>query len=278
MKRGLDIFNRIIGLILAVVLGLTILTNSVSATSETKKIRVGFFAFEGYHMVDDNGNRSGYGYDLLQHMAGYTNWEFEYVGYDKSWSEMQQMLANGQIDILTSAQKTAARLEKFDFSDESIGTSSAILTVKAGNQTYLLKDYTNWSGMRIGLLEGNSRNRNLEEFAAEKGFTYTPVYFTNTEDLIAALQAEETIDAAVTSNLRAVENESVLAKFAPSPFYIMVKKGNTELLDEINQTLELLYTNHADVISELMEKYYTPKSGDEIAFTADERQFLNCIS
>ena len=274
MRRSFLCIKKVIAVAVASVLMLCSLSVSVSAELQHRTIKVGFFAFDGYHMIDDDGNRSGYGYDLLQHMAGYTNWQFEYVGYEKSWSEMQDMLENGEIDVLTSAQKTEERMERFDFSNESIGVSSAILTVKSGNNTYLLKDYVNWSGMRIGLLKGNSRNEDLAEFAEEKGFTYIPVYFNSTNELTAALQDSEIIDAAVTSNLRAVSNETILAKFAPSPFYIMVRKGNTELLAEINETLELLYANHPELQTELMEEYYTPKSGDEIAFTAEERQFI----
>lgn len=43
----------------------------------------------GYHMQDEDGNRSGYGYDTLRLMARYWNVDYEYIGYDKSWSEMQ---------------------------------------------------------------------------------------------------------------------------------------------------------------------------------------------
>ena len=102
-------------------------------------VRVGYFAFDGYHMQED-GVRSGYGYEILQHMAGYTNWKYEYVGYEKSWNEMQEMLERGEIDLLTSAQMTEERMERFDFSKESIGTSSAILSVKAGNKDFMMAD------------------------------------------------------------------------------------------------------------------------------------------
>lgn len=63
-------------------------------------IRVGFFAMDGYHMMDEEGNRSGYGYDFLRLMARYIDVDYEYVGYDKSWGEMQEMLENGEIDLL----------------------------------------------------------------------------------------------------------------------------------------------------------------------------------
>lgn len=96
-------------------------------------IRVGFFAFDGYHMMDENGERSGYGYDFLRLASRYLDVDFEYIGYDKSWDEIQDMLENGEIDILTSAQATSARQDDFDFS-KAIGTSSAMLTVKNTNR------------------------------------------------------------------------------------------------------------------------------------------------
>ena len=57
-------------------------------------------------MVDKDGNRSGYGYDLLQQLYVYANWTYEYVGYDKSWEDMLGMLESGEIDLLTSVYKT----------------------------------------------------------------------------------------------------------------------------------------------------------------------------
>lgn len=50
----------------------------VSKTSEN--IKVGFFKFEGYHDVDSDGHRSGYGYDFLQILAKYANFTYTYVG------------------------------------------------------------------------------------------------------------------------------------------------------------------------------------------------------
>ena len=36
-------------------------------------VRVGFFPFEGYYAVDASGERSGYGYELLQLIAQHAN-------------------------------------------------------------------------------------------------------------------------------------------------------------------------------------------------------------
>ena len=121
---------------LAILTAMLILTALLSfparaeeAESQHEHVRVGFFAMDGYHMMDEDGNRSGYGYDFLRLMARYWDADYEYIGYDKSWEDMQQMLLDGEIDMVTSASKTPDREELFDFS-RPIGTSNDILTIR----------------------------------------------------------------------------------------------------------------------------------------------------
>ena len=271
MKCG-NTLKGLAGLMLCLALSLGLVP--LSAEAEGREVRVGFFAFEGYHMQDGEGHRSGYGYDIVQYMAEYCDLEFSFQGYEASWSEAQDMLASGEIDMLTSAQMTEARLEHFDFSDRPIGTSSAILTVRAGSTAYISGDYSHWSGMRIGLIAGNSRNEDLAKFAVEHGFTYTGVIYEDVDAMLAALADGQEIDAALTSNLRRTEGEWILAEFAPSPFYVMVRKGNTALLEEINAALTGLYAAMPKVDALLMEKYYLA-DGRNIAFTAEEQALID---
>ena len=49
-------------------------------SSQHETVKVGFFAIDGYHVVDEEGNRSGYGYDFLRLMARYWDVDYEYVG------------------------------------------------------------------------------------------------------------------------------------------------------------------------------------------------------
>ena len=58
---------------LAILTAMLILTALLSfparaeeAESQHEHVRVGFFAMDGYHMMDEDGNRSGYGYDFLR--------------------------------------------------------------------------------------------------------------------------------------------------------------------------------------------------------------------
>ncbi len=195
---------------------------ATSGEDQRETIRVGFFAMDGYHMMDEEGNRSGYGYDFLQLVSRYINVDFDYIGYDKSWEEMQKMLEDGEIDLLTSARKTPEREEKFDYS-RPIGSNSAILTIRSDNNTIVMHDYDTYDGMKVALLNGNSRNDDFADFAEENGFSYHPVYFDTIEEMTSALQ-NGNVDAAVTSSLRQTDNERIIEKFKNTEFYVIVKK------------------------------------------------------
>ncbi|MEF9894092.1 MAG: EAL domain-containing protein [Anaerorhabdus sp.] len=241
------------------------------AENTNRVVRVGFFAFEGYHETDEHNQRSGYGYEYLHEMAKYTDWEFEYV--DGTWEECQEMLKNGEIDLLTSAQYSEARDEVFDFSSTSMGTSYAQLTVSSDNTSLRRNDYPQFNGIRIGLLQGNSRNDRLAEFAVEKGFTYTPVMYNTQEELENALKTKE-VDAVLTSSLRKLKNESIIAQFAPSPFYAIVKEGNTELLAEVNMALEAIEMNNPALKYNLYQEFYRNDSDNTFELTREEKEYL----
>ena len=74
-------------------------------SSQHETVKVGFFAMDGYHVMDEEGNRSGYGYDFLRLMARYWDVDYEYVGYDKSWDDMQQMLEEAGYEIVPFSEK-----------------------------------------------------------------------------------------------------------------------------------------------------------------------------
>ena len=61
MKHYNRSYKKALVLALACFLLLCAFPCTALAASHQETVRVGFFAFDGYHMVDENGNRSGYG-------------------------------------------------------------------------------------------------------------------------------------------------------------------------------------------------------------------------
>ena len=264
-----------LAILMTMLLLTTLLSLSASAAetvSQHERVRVGFFAMDGYHMMDEDGNRSGYGYDFLRLMARYWDVDYEYVGYDKSWEEMQQMLIDGEIDMVTSARRTPEREELFDFS-RPIGTNNGILTVRSDNSTIVEGKYSTYDGMRVALLRGNSRNDEFAEYARTKGFTYKSVYFDSAEEIAEALQ-NGTVDAIVTSSLRKMNNERILEKFGSSDFYVIVKKGNTELLNKINYAIDQMNAAEGSWKTTLHNKNYETTDTKNLEYTEEEKRII----
>ena len=266
--RGLAILMTM--LLLTALLPLS--ASAAETVSQHERVRVGFFAMDGYHMMDEDGNRSGYGYDFLRLMARYWDVDYEYVGYDKSWDEMQRMLIDGEIDMVTSARRTPEREELFDFS-RPIGTNNGILTVRSDNSTIVEGKYSTYDGMRVALLRGNSRNDEFAEYARTKGFTYKSVYFDSAEEIAEALQ-NGTVDAIVTSSLRKMNNERILEKFGSSDFYVIVKKGNTELLNQVNYAIDQMNAAEGDWKTTLYNKNYESAQAKSLEYTEEEKRII----
>ena len=240
-----------------------------------RTVKVGFFAMPGYHEIVDNKKRQGYGVDFLTLMQRYANLNYQYVGYDKTWEDMQQMLLDGKIDLVTWARKTPEREKKFAFS-ESIGNSNMQLNVRAGDERYSAGEYEKYNGMTVGVLKGSSHSASMAEFAKQKGFTYKTKKFPNTQTMTEALQQGK-IDAIASSSLRKHTGERTLAEFASEDFYVIVRKDNTKLLKEINYAIEQMDTNEGDWRNELYYKNYTDTSSNQLAFTQKEREYIAAV-
>ena len=123
-------------MLLAALLGFAMPTSAAGSDDTPRRtLRVGFYAYTGYHVMDEDGHRSGYSYEVLQRIAQYENVQFEYLAYDCDANEAADMLERGEIDLLPTLRKTDERAERFDFSSEPISNVATMLTVKAGNRS-----------------------------------------------------------------------------------------------------------------------------------------------
>jgi signal transduction histidine kinase/ABC-type amino acid transport substrate-binding protein len=250
--------------------------NVPASASEPETVRVGFYALDGYHEKDEDGKLSGYGYDFLHLTQKYVNLNYEYTGYDKSWEETLQMLLDGEIDIVTSANKTDERMELFDFS-MPIGTNAIHINTRASETRFVPGDYSTYDGMTVGLLTANQENDQLKKFAAENGFSYTAKYYDNSAELKEALENNE-VDTVATTSLRKIENEKVLSEFDTQEFYAIVKKGNTELLDKINYAITQLNSSEGDWKNNFYYDNYTANNYSSLSFTEEEKKFIERYS
>ncbi len=243
--------------------------------SNNRTVKAGIFAFDGYHMKDENGTLTGYGIDFLNLVSEYSRLNFQYTGYDRAWGDMLEMLESGEIDVVTSARRTPDREERFAFS-LPIGRNSTILSIKVNNTKLHRGNYKTYNDMLVGQIPGSSQNESLAEFAEENGFIYRVKEYDDTDELAAALQSGE-VDAILSSDLRKSENEKTLDIIEEADFYAIVRKNDTKLLDEINYAIEQMDINEGDWKNTLFYRHYGPVYSSALSFTERELEYIDKV-
>ena len=192
---------------------------------ETPVYKVAFYASNCYHIQDESGQRSGYGYEMMQDLSKYMQCTFDYVGYDKTPAESVEALRNGEVDLYTAAQITDERRAEFAVSRHPAITASTCMNIKVTNTKVVAGDYT-YEGMRIGLLQRHTYNDRFLQWADEKGFAHTIVYYETPTDLTNALMEDE-VDAIVDSYIRTPEDEVTIENFGQMAYYILAMSIET---------------------------------------------------
>ena len=222
---------------------------------DTPDYKVAFYAFDCYHIQDKNGKRSGYGYEMMQGISKYLQCTFSYVGYDKTASECEAMLRNGELGIYTAARRTAKREAEFAFSTHPAITSSTCMNIKVGNERIVAGDYSTYNGIRVGFLRRHTYNGAFLDFVKEKGFDCDIIYYETPTELSNALVNDE-VDALVNSYIRIPEDGQTIENFGEMPYYIMARKEDRALIDRLDDAIDSMNVETPNWRTEFYNKYY----------------------
>ncbi len=265
--------------VICLVVQLALFASTASAAAlpkyETKQYRVSYYSYACFNMQDADGRRYGYGYDMMQNIAKYLQCTFAYVGYDRSAKENEEMLRRGELDIYTAAKKTPEREAEFIFSEHPSITATTCMDVKVGNRNIVAGDYSTYEGIRIGLLRRHTYNGRFEEWAKDKGFDYTITYYETPADLTNALIAGD-VDAIVNSYIGTPEDERIIEKFEETPYYLMMRREDQALMNEIDAAIDEMNVEIPNWRTELYNEYYgSPSKNNELS--EEERLYLTSL-
>ena len=229
--------------------------NDETQTNEQRIIRVGSFE-DTFDYVDKNGVRRGYGYELMQALAGYTGWKFEYVKCD--WSNCFDKLENGEIDIMGDISYTGERAQKMLFSDDPMGEEKYILYADLSNMDSGISDFKYLDGKRVGVLLGTEPEIMLTEWENKNGIHTEHVNVYNNDDVEKKLANHE-IDAFVSleESIWSEQGISSVATIGKSGIYFVINKDRSDIKTELDRAMRQLDQDSPFFKADLYKKYFT---------------------
>lgn len=245
---------------------------SQASEEEIRHVKVGFYNIPGYHEQNSKGERSGYGYDFLQLARRYSLMEFSYVGYEKSWAESLSMLERGEIDVLTGALRTKDRENLFDYS-YPIGSTDLNIYVRNSDERFKPQNYRTYNGMCIGTVKTEILDERIRRMAARCNFNCTIVEYDSFESMFKALD-DKKIDAICAIGTHLVSDYRILETFDHEDIYAIVKKGNTQLLNQINDAIMQMDQSVSMWTVQLFQDNYMVQKRHNLEFSDKEKEFI----
>ncbi len=228
------------------------IASALNAENSNNVIRVGIFDYEGYYSYDNNNNVYGYGYEYLAEIREQADVQFEFVY--SSWQGCVELLEKGLIDILDTSSPTNEWKDTFLFSSYETGESHGILTTTRDSKLFL-NDFNTFDEIRVGLVQNSIVSKDFIEYADENNLSYKKVYFETFSDMKEYLD-EGKVDAIVTSNIRVLQDERVVAYFSYRPFYFMINKNKPHVKAIIDSALAEIRTKRPSFAVDLFQKYF----------------------
>ena len=228
---------------------------SGTQTNECKVIRVGSFE-DTFNYVDENGVRRGFGYELMQALAGYAGWKFEYVKCD--WSNCFDKLENGEIDVIGDISYTDERAQEMLFSEEPMGEEKYILYADMSNTDIGTSDFTSMDGKRVGVLLGTEPESMLTEWEKKNGIHTEHVNVYDNDDVKKKL-ADNEIDCFVSLE-EAIWSElgiSSVTSIGKSGIYFAINKERSDIKKELDFAMRQLDKDSPFFKADLYKKYFT---------------------
>ena len=239
--------------------------NAAEKEAPEKIIRVGALG-DTFNYVTEKGMRKGYSYELLETLAGYTGWKFEYVACN--WTDCFEKLQNGEIDILGDIAYTEERTDRMLFSDVPMGVEKYYLYADFSSDYISSTDFKTLNGKRIGVLIGAKPEVMLKEWELKNKLKTIHVNIESREDALAKLENGE-IDCFVSLDgpFGADKDVSIITRIGKSNIYFAINKDHPEIKKELDLAMHQLEEDRPFYLSDLYKQYfssdYTPVLSSE---------------
>ena len=238
-----------------------------------KVVRVGWFD-SSFCYWDQFGRRKGIDYEYQQKISAYTGWTYEYV--EDSWSNLLQMLIDGEIDLLSDVSYTEERTAYMSFPDLPMGAEAYYIYVNAANREISAQDISTFNGKRIGVNQGSVQEGFLKEWAEKNGLVIDVVPLVAGEaESLEMLVRDELDGYATIYTLGSEERVYPVCRVGESYFYYAVNKRRSDLLAELNMALSGIQDEDPYFNQKISEENHYNTTKKDIFLTPDQEDWLS---
>ncbi len=263
---------RLYFLVCAIMVMFAFLPAIAYADTETKTVRVGYYENEVFQEGAREGAvKTGYAYEYYCKLSEYTGWRYEYVYGD--FSDLYQMLLDGEIDLLAGLAWREDRAELIGYPDVEMGNESYYL-VKHDTDENITAESDTLNECTIGVLD-SAMVGVLNQYLDDHHVNAEVVTYSDYTQLFSAFDNHQVdVLAAESDGAHGRDHSEVLGIFGASDYYLCVNINRPDLLAELNTAQTLLAVEEPNYLNLLRAKYYSV-SVTARAFSQSEREWMN---
>lgn len=248
------------------------------ATEE--RIKVAFIQDNPFYSLEVNGGYSGYNYDYLMKVAQYTDWNYEFVeiqGEEEQTAEeiAEEMLKNGEIDLLGSMFFTEETAIEFEFGEKNYGVARYSLCVLENNNKITANTFFLQEQLSVALIKEDEYALNSFESIMRNNKMEGVVTFVENDQEALELLKQGEVDCIMALDVSFNgSNLTSVTTLSPVPFYFASTKGNSQLLEELDRAISEIERTEFVIQQQLTQEHFGLKHVGNITLSEDEKEAL----
>lgn len=245
-----------------------------AAETPSKVLRVAFPPGNGINVVNGDDSYGGTTYAWLSEIAKYTGWEYEFVT-GGAMELMDDMSSGGDLDIMGGMYYMPIYDDIYEYTKYAAGTSYCWLIYRKDDSSIHDFDLTTLNGKTIGVYgRAVARIDRLEKFLSFNELSCELRRYDDVNDYENCLE-DDSVDLMLGSDVFMDAHYNVAAKFDGQPYYFVVKKGETELRDQLDWAMGEIYAANPNFAIEIYNKYsYASDHVNSIAFSEADLAYI----
>lgn len=240
------------------------------ANSSATTVKVGYYYNAGYMHKDESGDFEGFDVEYLYTLAGYANWNIQFVEYS-SLSDALAALNRGDIDLMTSLAKTTEREQDYMFSNQIMSQSHIAVMTRSTDERFVPGDASTLVNAQAAVLKNTLPETLYIAWCQENGLTPHIIECDTLEQRDALLESGQA-DAIVAGTM--IEGTQKIAEFPGVDLYFMLNKGGASLKTQLDKAASTLLLSDPTFTETLRDKYFPNSMNTTPTFTSKEKAFI----